>query len=78
MVFQKMVLIVLMPVLERCFGDGHDKLWTYVVPAALLALELGPCLLLLGTNMLTLEFWLLIAMQELNSVAKNTGIYAEL
>lgn len=78
MVFQKMVLIVLMPVLERCFGDGHDKLWTYVVPAALLALELGPCLLLLGTNMSTLEFWLLIAMQELNSVAKNTGIYAEL
>ena len=43
----------------------------------MLALELGPCLLLLGSDMATLEFWLLLVFQETNSVMKNTGKYHE-
>ena len=36
-----------------------------------------PCLLLLGSDMRTVEFWLLLLIQELNSAAKNTGKYDE-
>ena len=78
MIFQTVVLKVMIPVAKKCFGDDERKLWSYTLPAVVLALELGPCLLLLGSDMATLEFWLLIVWQELNSVAKNTGLYAEL
>ena len=63
----------MVPVLKRCLGDDDRKLWSFFVPAGVLALELGPCLLLLGSNMTTLEFWLLLVFQEANSVLKNTG-----
>ena len=77
MLFQKMVLKVMIPVFKLYFGSD-DKKWSFLVPACLLALELGPCLLLLGSNMSTLEFWLLIVMQETNSLAKNIGKFDEL
>ena len=77
MLCQKLGLKVMIPVLKLCFGSD-DKKWSFLVPAFLLALELGPCLLLLGSDMSKLEFWLLIAMQEVNSVAKNVGKFDEL
>jgi hypothetical protein len=61
------------PVLKLCFGNDERKRWSYFVPQLILALELGPCLLLLGSDTRTPEFWLLIAFQELNSASKNTG-----
>ena len=48
------------------------------MPACMLALELGPCLLLLGEDFTTFKFWALLTWQELNSVAKNTGKHDEL
>ena len=78
MLFQKMVLIITIPSLKLCFGDDHRKMWSYAVPAMVLGLELGPCLLLLGSDMTTVGFWGLILMQEANSVLKNTGKFAEL
>ena len=79
MLFQKMVLKIMIPATKRCFGnDERRKFWSYVMPALVLSLELPPCLLLLGSNMATLEFWGLVVFQEANSVAKNTGKYAEL
>lgn len=78
MIFQMICLKVFVPVGKRCFGDDQRKLWTYAVPACMLALELGPCLLLLGEDFTTFKFWALLTWQELNSVAKNTGKYAEL
>ena len=50
MLFQKMVLKVIIPALKLCFGDDHRKMWSYAVPAVVLGLELGPCLLLLGSD----------------------------
>ena len=35
---QKVVLKVGVPVLKRCFGDDDRKLWSFLVPAAVLAL----------------------------------------
>ena len=67
-----------MPVFQLCFGNAQRKLWSFAVPAALLSLELRPCLLLLSAYMATLEFWVLIIFREGNSVAENTGKYAEL
>ena len=78
MLFQKVVLGVLIPALKRCFGDDERKLWSYLAPALVLALELGPCLLLLGLDMAVVEFWLLLVIQEANSVMKNTGKCHEL
>ena len=78
MLFQKMVLKVIIPALKLCFGDDHRKMWSYAVPAMVLGLELGPCLLLLGSDMTTVGFGGLILMQEANSVLKNTGKFAEL
>ena len=78
MAFQKVVLKIVEPVLKRFLGDDERKLWSFFVPACVLALELGPCLLLLGSDMAALEFWLLLVLQEANSVMKNTGKYHEL
>ena len=77
MIFHMVVLKIMIPMFKKCFGDDERKLWSYAVPAVILALELGPCLLLLGSNMKTLEFWGLLLFQELNSVLKNTGIYTK-
>ena len=73
MVFQKVLLKVCIPVLKRSFGDDERKVWSFAMPAFLVALGLAPCLLLIGTDMATWDFWLLLVMQEVNSVAKNTG-----
>ena len=78
MLFQKVVLRVIIPVYKKCFGNDKRKLWSYPLPALVLSLELGPCLLLLGSDMTTVGFWGLILMQEANSVLKNTGKFAEL
>ena len=78
MLFQKVVLKVMIPASKRCFGNDERKLWSYPVPAAVLNLELAPCLLLRGSDIESLEFWGLRVMQEANSVLKNTGKYAEL
>ena len=71
MAFQKVVLKGMVPILKRCLGDDDRKLWSFFVPAGVLALELGPCLLLLGSDMAKLEFWLLLLFQEINSVMNN-------
>ena len=55
--FQYVVLKVLLPALKWCFGNDERKLWMYFAPSFILALELGPCLLLLGSDMRTSEFW---------------------
>ena len=78
MLLQHVVLKVIIPVYKKCFGNDERKLWSYPLPALILSLELGPCLLLLRSNMKTLEFWLLLMFQEGNSVLKNTGKYDEL
>ena len=75
MLYQNVSLQILIPVFKLCFGNDERKFWSYPVPAAVLALELAPCLLLLGSEMASLEFWGLLVMQELNSVLKNTGKY---
>ena len=78
MFHQMVCLKCFVPVGKRCFGDDQRKLWTYPIPACMLALELGPCLLLLDEDFTTLKFWALLAWQEFNSVAKNTGKYGGL
>ena len=78
MVWQKVILKIIIPVSKKCFGEDQRKLWSYTVPAFMLALELGPCLLLLGEDFTGWKFWALLMWQELNSVAKNTGKYDEL
>jgi hypothetical protein len=78
MLFQKVVLRVIIPVYKKCFGNDKRKLWSYPLPALVLSLELGPCLLLLSSNIATLEFWALLMFQEANSLLKNTGKYADL
>ena len=78
MAWQTVSLEVIIPVSKKCFGEDQRKLWSYVVPAFLLALELGPCLVLLGEDLTRWQFWALLMWQELNSVAKNTGKYDEL
>ena len=78
MLFQKVCLKLMIPILKRCFGNDERKLWSYAVPAVMLMLELGPCLLTVGSDIRTLEFWGLLLMQEANSVAKNTGKYSDL
>ena len=45
MVWQKVCLKVCIPMTKLCFGVER-KLWSSVVPAYMLAFELGPCLLL--------------------------------
>ena len=78
MLFHKACLAVCVPICERGFGDDEQKRWSFAMPAIVLALELGPCLLLLGEDITGWEFWALLIWQELNSVAKNTGKYNEL
>ena len=78
MLFQKVDLVVMIPIAKKCFGNDERKLWSYAAPAFILSLELGPCLLLIGSDMATVEFWGLIVMQETNSVLKNTGKYTKL
>ena len=78
MLFQAICLTIFLPAAKRCYGRDERKLWTYALPSAMLSLELGPCLLYLGEDMRTVTFWLLIIMQESNSVFKNTGKYDEL
>ena len=77
--FQKVCLKIFVPVCKKCFGEEDNiKLWSYPIPAFVLALELGPCLLLLGEDLTTWNFWALLAWQECNSVAKNTGKFDDL
>ena len=78
MAWQKTALKIIIPASKKCFGEDQRKLWSYVIPAFMLALELGPCLLLLGEDFTGWQFWALLMWQGLNSVAKNTGKYAEL
>ena len=78
MLFQKVALKTCIPAYKKCFGNDERKLWSFVAPACILSLELAPCLILLGSDMATLEFWGLLVMQEFNPVLKNTGKYAEI
>ena len=78
MLFQYVVLKITIPVTKKCFGNDERKLWSFVVPAIVLGLELPLCLFLLGSNLATLEFWGLVVFQEANSLANNTGKYAQL
>ena len=74
MLLQKIALKVIIPIGKRAFGDDNEKKrWSFIMPAVLLALELGPCLLLIRSDVRKLEFWLLLIMQETNSLLKNTG-----
>ena len=74
MLFQKVVLKVVVPAFKRCYGnDNNRKLWSFAVPAATLASEVGPCLLFLELRLSQPEFWILIFMQEIGSVFKNVG-----
>ena len=75
---QMAALKVCILIFKKGFGDDERKLWSYPVPAILLALELGSCLLLLDSNMKTLAFWGLLLLQEANSVLKNTGMFTKL
>ena len=76
--FQMVCLQTFIPVTKRCFGADDRKLWLFAMPTAMLGLELAPCILFLGSDMRTLEFWGLLALQEGNSVLQNTGQYGEL
>ena len=75
--FQQSCLKCFIPMSKRCFGDDRHKLWTCAIPACMLVLELGPCLLLLGEDFTTRPFWALLICQELSSAAKNTGKYGD-
>ena len=74
---QKAVLSIVVPALKNCFGNDDRKLWSCAMPAYILGLELGQCVLFLSSNP-TNEFWSLVMFQEFNSVLKNTGKYDEL
>ena len=77
--FQKIYLKLFVPMCKKCLGDDDDRrLWSYPIPAMMLALELRPCLLLLSEDITSWKFWGLLMWQELNSVAKNTGTYGDL
>lgn len=78
MIWGRVCIKTFVPIAKRCFGNDSRKLWTYALPAAMVSLELGPCLLFLTSDIRTMEFWALLAMQELNSVVKNTGQYDRL
>ena len=78
MAFHKAALKVAIPANKFCYGDDNRKLWCFTIPALIFSLELEPCLLFLNSDSTHLEFWLLVAMQELNSVGNNTGYYLQL
>ena len=56
MAWQKIALKIIIPASKKCFGEDQRKLWSYVIPAFMLALELGPCLLLLGEDFTGWQF----------------------
>ena len=60
--FQNVCLQIVIPVCKHCFGADEKKLWSYPLPAFVLALELVPCLLLLGSDVASVEFWGLLVM----------------
>ena len=75
---------IMVPTCKFAFGGcgagqhpEQHKLWTCYMPGFMLALELGPCLLLVGTTIRSFEFWALVVLQEANSVLKNAGLYLQ-
>jgi len=77
MLYQMAALSVLIPLSKKCFVDDERKLWSYAIPAYILPIELTQCILFLGSDWDN-EFWALLIFQELNSVARNTGMYGAL
>ena len=77
-VFNHVCLLVVIPMVKLCFGADERKLWSYFLPAFMLSVELGPCLLFLRSSITSWDFWALLCLQEMNSVIKNTGQYIEL
>ena len=71
MSYSATVLTCVPPFLRRGFGDVDSAVYAY--PGVLVSLELGQAVLFLGTPILSLDFWLLLALQEVYSVARNTG-----
>ena len=66
--FQRLCVFLVVPMAKNAFGNDDRKLWTYYIPAFTLGLEIGPCILLLGSNISNYEFWGLMFIQECNSV----------
>ena len=77
--FQFVSLRVAIPAAKMAFGD-HDrrKLWSFVIPALIFGLEIGSATLFLGSRVNEWDFLVLVAIQEINSVFKNVGIYVML
>ena len=73
--FQFVIVRVIIPANKLAFGDTANKLWSYSIPAYMVTLEIGNTLLFLGTRLQDPEFWVLLALQEINSLLKNTGVY---
>ena len=82
-VFVRSLLLVLLrrPIMKsivpgaKClYGDGDDG-WHLVVLVCLCAMELQPAFMLAGASLRSMEFYLLVALQEANAVLKNLGIF---
>ena len=67
--FHFVAVKALIPVSKLGFGDNERQNWSYIVPAVLLGLELGPCVMFIRSAFDDTSFWLLLFIQELNSVS---------
>jgi hypothetical protein len=81
MVYHMFALKILIPINKLCFGRNNTTVWSCAaLPACILGLELGQCLLFMQSDLYTgtrfwtsPEFWSLLFFQELSSLIKNTG-----
>ena len=76
MFFSFLLLRLLIPAGKHAFGDDALALWSYILPPLMLALETGQVLLFLGSSVRHWwQFWALTCLHEMNSLARNTGLF---
>ena len=76
-VFGPMVYSVMCPCSERAYGDDAvSRPWSFNLPAHVIALDLGQSILFLETGFDIRRCMPLLALQEVNSILRNTGRYA--
>lgn len=76
MMFHALCLTVIVPAAKKCFGEDERKQWIFVVPAVLLALEIGPCLLFLGSDVSTWHLWRLVCTEETFLVCISVSLWS--
>ena len=71
-------LRLMIPVMKNAFGNDTRKLWSFIIPACVIALEIGQVAIFLGSSVTEWQFWALTGLHEVNSFMRNTGVYLSL